>query len=351
MVAKGLAQRLFGRKETRTSRPTGQPGTARQRPKRGPSNGRLYVHVQTESNPAVPAAVPAHVMDILRRHSPDSYGMLRDAQQRRLAEVLRTFNHFLEEAGRPNLRPELWLPSRLNVAVHESFHAYAHTFSPGDLALYLQPGSTHCLRVTPCFPVRVIAPLIPEDVRCGDGGRYRTYVDSPHESLSTQQQGFYGLLNEFGAYYHSARVALDLFEYYATRTNSDQEAWTTFIGEYVSVALARLEFKLFMGAYLRYARQHGPDVYRRITRDPAIRTALKEFEWRFRELTGRFRFSLTQIPARCKEQRLAVRDEGEWIMVDAGRSAVGCCTFSAYTRALERELKKPDNARAFMRLY
>jgi hypothetical protein len=63
------------------------------------------------------------------------------------------------------------------------------------------------MKKTKTFPSREIIPSIPENLRTF---RFSDYVETTNEIQSTQNEGIYGLLDEFNSYYQGTKASFDL---------------------------------------------------------------------------------------------------------------------------------------------
>lgn len=106
--------------------------------------------------------------------------------------------------------------------------------------------------------------------------RYGTYVHdkSAPSTASSNQWGFYGLLEEFNAYYHDVRAQIEYF----TCNVYDGPADETF-GNSMH---AYFEFNIFMASYLKYAQQYQKSDYDYMMANQDLRLAytLIEYNWR-----------------------------------------------------------------------
>lgn len=106
--------------------------------------------------------------------------------------------------------------------------------------------------------------------------RYGTYV---HDRLapstaSSNQWGFYGLLEEFNAYYHDVRAQIEYFTCNVYDGPSDET--------FGNSMHAYFEFNIFMASYLKYAEKYQKPDYDYLMANQDLRLAytLIEHNWR-----------------------------------------------------------------------
>lgn len=106
--------------------------------------------------------------------------------------------------------------------------------------------------------------------------RYGTYIHdkSSPSSASSNQWGFYGLLEEFNAYYHDVRAQIEFFTCSANDGPGDET--------FGNSMHAYFEFNIFMANYLKYAEEHHKEDYNYLKDNQEVRLAytLIEMNWR-----------------------------------------------------------------------
>lgn len=150
----------------------------------------------------------------------------------------------------------------LETAVHEEMHRYTwnHGTWGWDYTIdgfYLGNGQTVNVRQTKVYPSVEMAQTIPQELRTF---RYDTYVGNPDPYMASSQDGAYGLLNEFTAYYWGAHNAERMYQYLIDN-NASSEDWNLHFNLYGNGWVAYAEFKYYIIKYLDYAKTYYPDVY------------------------------------------------------------------------------------------
>ncbi|TFH39377.1 MAG: hypothetical protein E4G96_09170, partial [Chrysiogenales bacterium] len=121
-------------------------------------------------------------------------------------------------------RDEADYMKNLCVVVHESCHAYQRRMGsamaqknsvPGIttyFAFYIPDKNENILvPISKRFPSKELAPLFTEEMKAW---RFGMYINSSIPEMGTQYYGIYGLLDEFGAYYHNVKAAADFYPWY-----------------------------------------------------------------------------------------------------------------------------------------
>lgn len=130
--------------------------------------------------------------------------------------------------------------------------------------------------------------IVPEEVQ-SKIFRYKTYIGDSSR-VGSQLNGFYGILEEFGAYYHGTKADLELRDYYETFCDSTASiCWIKkFLGNTTSTVHAYYEFRLFMSWYLRYAEIYHPKHYKTLYQDQNLRIAFTLYDGLFTDLVSEF---------------------------------------------------------------
>lgn len=217
------------------------------------------------------------VLSLVKKYNRDAYTMMMKVRNFAGKYCGKPGNRFMVYA--PSMKMNI-LKGALGTLVHESVHGYTSsafydevgTFNKKSvlngktfvmfhfkdsyryMSVYLpQKGMVH-IPMIETFPSKKIVPLIRRKEL--HTNRFKTYVDSPSKYLGTQRDGIFGLLNEFHAYYHGFTVK----EKIRYEEKPGSMASMVHSDEYLSF----LEFKLFILAYLKYAEQHEPKIYREL---------------------------------------------------------------------------------------
>jgi len=151
----------------------------------------------------------------------------------------------------------------LPTAVHEECHANGMTYLKGGVIqnkFYLGAGKTVTVKYTNVFKSKEMASTIPENLRTF---RYNTYIGGADDYLAANGLGVYGLLDEFAAYYHGTRTAVELFDYCMTFEQTP-DLWFNYISSVSGDYFAYAEFRFYILKYLMYAKQNYPDIYKNI---------------------------------------------------------------------------------------
>lgn len=285
-------------------------------------------------------------LTLLRRYSPIGYHLIQGYEScpdqyirgRRLDFMAYVTGDTVEE-----------IAASLNTAVHEICHAYAGAAGYALAAdRNLPVGSRGCMAVytgtativvgyTPTFPTREIAQGFPDELKTL---RYSTYVYPAEPNLATQVLGVYGLLDEFAAYYHGTRTAVDLFGFYRDEAAQTPENWLRFMGGVNSTFYAYLEFKLYILRYLRCAHDVYPELYWGIIGNHQFKEAFISIDRSFAQLMQRYFALKTEVQELLRRQGHSVSEDGEYFFVTEGRLRTAQPNYMKVYRLLESELAR-----------
>ncbi|MGF1533607.1 MAG: hypothetical protein ACFCUI_07875 [Bernardetiaceae bacterium] len=174
-----------------------------------------------------------------------------------------------------------------NTLVHESLHWY--NYQQGGFwheNYYIKPGQDLRTRRRFVFNSVALNAIVPVEVQARIF-RYHTYIGDSSR-VGSQVNGFYGILEEFGAYYYGTKADLSLYPYYQTFCQQSGCWMKKFLGNTLSTLHAYYEFRLFMAWYLRYASLHEPEVYEGLMNDLVLRKAYTLINRDFTDLVSNF---------------------------------------------------------------
>ena len=153
--------------------------------------------------------------------------------------------------------------------VHETCHAFCRlkalsmgVMSPG-LAVFPAVDQTVLVPGSATFPSAEAGPTMLAALR--DTTRFEAYISNAEPNHATQQNGIYGLLNEFAAYYVGNQTAFDLIAHKAQRSEEEGWAWLDHITGLTGTITAHQEFRGFILGYLLYARKNKPELFTEMT--------------------------------------------------------------------------------------
>ncbi len=178
----------------------------------------------------------------------------------------------------------------ISTTVHESIHAFDgqlpilqakkgyYTLKGNNEGFYIDENTLFIYDYpkNKLFASRKLARSIPANLRTF---RYKTYIESESNNQSTQSSGVVGLLEEFNAYYHGAKVIFDLLPLFK-ETYGDHFLfdWST---KFYSNADAFYEFDFFVKEYLLYAKQYEPMLYNELKNDINFKNIYRTIRTKF----------------------------------------------------------------------
>lgn len=105
-----------------------------------------------------------------------------------------------------------------------------------------------------------------------DGTKTSEINTSSGNQPTSIQEGIYGLMDEFDAYYNDVRASFELYDYFFEKNWKDDDAvWKDYKHMVAGQAVAYYEFRLFMGWYLLHAKKKHPEKYKEIQNNNELR--------------------------------------------------------------------------------
>jgi hypothetical protein len=234
----------------------------------------------------------------------------------------------------------------LNTVVHEMDHGYTGRLylkllqeanePVGDgtySAFYLGGGETKLVRHTHVFVTSKINEDFPKKLVTS---RYETYVHPSERDLGSQQNGVYGLLDEWNAYYNGTQTSFDLYGYYRDKRNN-AAGWAEFFADYYSTYYAYLEFKSYILVYMMHARKNYPLLYQGFMKNGDLLYALKRTDEIWMALIDRFKELKKHLMADLSAKGMDVKERDGFLFIDG----TGYSNFSETYNLFLQELKKP----------
>lgn len=198
------------------------------------------------------------------------------------------------------LTPETRTVDALDTFVHESFHTYTRGVSNPTLEdkvgekmnVYVGDKKGIEVTITPIFRSKKIVKITPK--RCRTSVRFATYVKDTGETMLSDWDGIYGLLNEFGGYCWGLHDNNCLYAY-RERFPDTEDTWKSFAEEGESDRLAYAEFKYYILQYLYYAKKYKPEVYEGIMDNEPFKEAYRQMEKRFADEVSTYEKHLMEV--------------------------------------------------------
>jgi hypothetical protein len=156
--------------------------------------------------------------------------------------------------------------------VHES----VHTFNQ-PTKLMVEPGIVVDFRPTETVYSENIASIVPADA-AEKIFRYQTYVGKG-SVVSANQNGIYGLMDEFTAYRNGTKACVDAAS--AAKLKGNAKRTEGFLKLATQTYYACYEFRLFIGWYLKYLEKTNPQAYAALLNNTNFRVAYTLIEQGF----------------------------------------------------------------------
>ena len=248
--------------------------------------------------PALDAAVTAkNILALLDAYDPDDAYILRWQQQE---------GDDVTVWWGPGDR----ILDELDTAVHEECHGYTH-IGYRQNRYYIGGGGSIAVTLTDFFYTVEMAPSIPEAYRTF---RYDTYIGSPTPYLSSNEQGIYGLLDEFTAYGRGMTVSASMYDYLVSAGAADDD-WFTWVNDCENDYLAFAEFQYYILFYMDYARSHYPNVYNAVLANTDFLTAFQKIHANYTAQINRYLECLDKLEALLTSRGRRVRLDDDAFMI------------------------------------
>ncbi len=212
------------------------------------------------------------------------------------------FEDYVEEHTEKSLVEEY------STVVHELYHGYNRSTFEGHF-YFIEPGVRIFVPFTELYNSKELNEVIPKS-RQDSIFRYSLYVGGgkvglEHLDIQTEamsvQQGIYGLLEEYSAYYYGGLAELELYDYYKLRYPFERvEVWESFEHAFMGDVMAYYEFELFIGWYLQHAKKEFPEVYKALYSNKNLRVTYTLMQQRFSKLVQRCTARSEQIISMIK---------------------------------------------------
>lgn len=158
--------------------------------------------------------------------------------------------------------------SDFETVIHESTHQYERG-GTHSYRYMIEPGVNIDVDQTVAFKSEEVKLILPADSKTKIF-RFDPYV-TDSSIVSSNVDGFYGLMNEFCAYNSGVRAATLAAQ--SALQKGDTALASKFINQASGTYFAFYEFKLFMGAYLHQAKMHHADMYKELMANTNLRVA------------------------------------------------------------------------------
>lgn len=234
-----------------------------------------------------------YILDNLKKYSPSTYYLISTYKNSgpSISYGGRTVTAGMKHLEFSDLSSKERFLSTFSTTVHETVHAFDSHLPlmqakqlgedprmSDDEGFYIDE-STKLVYKFPknkLFSARFLSETIPVNLRTF---RYNSYIETKHLNQSTQVSGIVGLMEEFNAYYHGAKVVYDLLPLYR-ETFGENFLWR-WSSEFTSNADAFYEFDFFIKEYLLYAKRHYPALYSELKSDANFKTIYRTIRFKF----------------------------------------------------------------------
>lgn len=169
--------------------------------------------------------------------------------------------------------------------------------------------------------------------------RFDTYIDTEASMLGTQQNGIYGLLDEYNAYYSGTRAANDLFKYFLRLpvAKGSELLWLSRLSGMCSGLDSFPEFRGYIGGYLAFAKQSHPAVYKQVTGNAGFVKAFSALTAAFQKQTDEIVGKLDSRIDMLSSKGLKLKRSGDFLLVGSAGNGLGLETYRKVSKALSED--------------
>jgi len=159
------------------------------------------------------------------------------------------------------------------------------------------------------YKTAVINSIVPNDIK-NNIVRYKLYIngDSRQNNIplnpDTQENGIYGLLEEFTAYYYSNLAYARIYDYMKDHYSYDRMEWFDYLGSRSNFVNTYYEFRLFIGYYFLFCKQQRPEMYKALSGNAALINLITETDKKFKLLVEDYWRVRDEIVKRSKNKIL-----------------------------------------------
>ncbi len=259
------------------------------------------------------------IMRFLKLHTKTGYAVMNTAERlkgepgHRDYDRMRLFSHpspfeTAMAAKGSELPRELYLAARVVVPVHETCHHLTDMLcqhkAPGTdvippcdgncadrrcMCIWPAGGAPVLVSFTAIFPSSRIAEDYPPELLKAESvaqHRFPTYIAPSVATRSTQQNGIYGLLNEYNAYLVGARAAFEVEPWYRKNSGANPAIYQVYFTTLGANMFAYPQFRMYILHYLSYAKENERDIYRGIMGNAPFRRAFRSVDSAWKKLAN-----------------------------------------------------------------
>lgn len=222
------------------------------------------------------------------------------------------------------------------VVLKERFGQLIDLFYEYDY-FYLKNGRFTLVRRGDTFPSKEMVPTFPEHLITF---RFDTYIDTDNALQSTQNEGIYGLVDEFNSYYLGTQASFDLLAYYEKK-GADAN-WHDFFLGVNGTYYGCLEFRLYILKYLMFAKEHHPDIYRKILANRDLIHSFLAVDENVSDLMRSYFEKKPVLYERFKGYGWGVQEDENMLHIKKNGRNVGHTNFLGVYNLLNEEMKQPE---------
>jgi hypothetical protein len=277
------------------------------------------------------------ILEMLKRNNPDAHYFITELY--RMPTKFKSGNMTISTSPPSDfmIYSQRYKPmdilSDISTVVHESCHMYQSQktnvilvekgiqldFDIDYTVYFIDQHEEYLVKHSRTFPSVKMAGEIPKTLQ---SFRYGTYIKTNQSSLGTQQNGVYGIMEEWSAYYNGFKTTvLNYPEYASMSKNGDMDGYFNFLSDAGSIRMAYPEFKYYTLQYLEYARRKEKAIYDQVLANEDFKIAFQAIDKAYADMMEQFQKRKEAIKELAKSKGLDFRESEEYTMI--GNKGVG----------------------------
>lgn len=174
--------------------------------------------------------------------------------------------------------------------VHESYHKKTHSINldPSVRKYFINNELTFEVPVFDVFRSEEMDQIVDNKYK-DQIFRYGEYINSTDFDMDSQENGIFGILEEYTAYYQDILAYQEMYAYLEQNIPySETELWVSYLVQNGNVLSTSAEFNLFISWYMQYAKVYHPNVYNKIVKSEELKELYQYVNNGFSDASDKF---------------------------------------------------------------
>jgi len=181
--------------------------------------------------------------------------------------------------------------------VHESYHKKTHgiNLDPSVRKYFINDELTFEVPVFDVFRSEEMDGIVDNKYK-DQIFRYGEYINSADVDMDSQENGIFGILEEYTAYYQDILAYQEMYSYLEENIDySETEIWVNYLVQNGNVLTTSAEFNLFISWYMQYAKVYHPNVYNKIVNSKELKDLYQYVNNGFSDASDKFHANRVEI--------------------------------------------------------